>query len=599
MPTPQIAAHVGSLRSGNPCAGVFGSRARIRHPAISASFIEKEVPGDNNMEQMKSGIRFWSICAIVTFVVIAAAGVRWSLDHPYGAHWDEAQNLNEVAIDTSRLQAGMLFKVAGRILKSWGRPPAYRVLAVPVLALFGFHTATARLVTVACFGLSAWFIYLAVRRVANGAAGAFAVLVFCLSPQVVSASIWFSSEGPLYLATAAMLYYLFSIWTDTSKRTSNWIGLGLAVGLGLLSKASFVLIGIPVVVFAAIADRWRPFGTPTFSCLRRAAVVTLLVAGPWWVLNLKASSSYVAYSRDFTRHSLGTTSAATLVRWFGSVVQSLLGYGLSVLIVLVLIGFIRYVVVRRQWTLGTLQSLAIGACACAGVPIVLAQMSGTNHLLRHISPAVIPLAIVVGIVADHIGVNRSKSAVAACSVCFVAQLLMILSPVFAPNTHLVDSGIVNGTLPWRILVRDDQWDWNSVKNLSDSCHVEYPKISYIGDSRAFNQPQIEYPWAVKGQSTDVEWLWRSEDGPPNWQTVMSAAGQSDIVITAPNYVGAVSNGENLDNQHNAEFADRLSQDPNFEDPIRLEMGRLDPVEVLFFVNRSLACQPQVEGLAIH
>jgi 4-amino-4-deoxy-L-arabinose transferase-like glycosyltransferase len=181
----------------------------------------------NAVVQLRSKEGFWLSFAVVAVAVIILAGFRWSLDHPYGIHWDEALYINEVQIDTQRMQHGMLLKLAGRILvKSWGRPPAYRILAVPFLALLGFHTTIARLVTLGCFGLSDWFIYLSARRIGSRAAGAFAALLFSLSPIVVSASIWFSTEGPLYLATSAMLYYVFVCWTDRSEQRNTWIGLG-------------------------------------------------------------------------------------------------------------------------------------------------------------------------------------------------------------------------------------------------------------------------------------------------------------------------------------------------------------------------------------
>src|SRR5262249_15313823 len=101
---------------------------------------------------------------------------------------------------------------------------------------------------------------------------------------------------------------------------------------------------------------------------------------------------------------------------------------------------------------------------------------------------------------------------------------------------------------------------------------------------AFDPPQIEFPWAAQPTSTghdatldfpDVTWLWRYEDGSLDWRKVMDAAGQSDIVVTAPRYIGEVRNKEDLDNQFNGDFAARLSLDPQFRGPIRLEMGRFE------------------------
>jgi 4-amino-4-deoxy-L-arabinose transferase-like glycosyltransferase len=550
------------------------------------------------MEEPRSSGSYWLLFAAVTMIVITLAAIRWSLDHSFGTSWDEAIYINQVQVDTQRLQSGMLLKLAGRILiKSSGRPPGYRLLAVPFLALFGFHTTAARLVSLACFGLSAWIIYRATRCIGSQVAGALAVLVFSLSPQVVSASIWFSTVPALYLATSAMLYYVFLCWNDRSESSGNWIGLGLAVGLGFLSKASFVLIALPLLAFWLVVDRWSHLGVPRLASQRKAGLLALLVAAPWWLLNIKPAVVMVQSARGFVRHSLGPPSLATGILWLSTVVQSLLGYGLSILIGLVVIACFRRAIVKREMILDPLQRVALGACACAGVPIVLAQLSGTNHYLGHISPAVIPLAIAVGVLSDKTGFVRSRSGIAVSSALFCAQLIMIVAPVFFPNNHPVDSGLVNGSLPWRIMVRHDQWDWSPVQNISHSCGIDDPRISYLGSGRSFTQPAIEYPWAAKALSTrratvdypDVRWLWRYEEGPLDWQKVMDSVGQSDLVITAPRYIGQVGNKEDVDNQHNAELADRLSRDPRFRGPIRIQMGRFEPVEVLLFLNNSLVC----------
>jgi hypothetical protein len=87
----------------------------------------------------------------------------------------------------------------------------------------------------------------------------------------------------------------------------------------------------------------------------------------------------------------------------------------------------------------------------------------------------------------------------------------------------------------------------------------------------------------------VRWLWRYEEGPLDWGKVMESVGQSDIAVTAPHYIGAVKNKQDLDNQYNAEFAERLSRDQRFQGPIRLEMGRFEPVEVAVYLKKTLVC----------
>lgn len=541
---------------------------------------------------------FWLSFAAITVSVILIAAIFWSFAHPYGIHWDEAEYLDNVGIDVQRLLSGQFVKLAGRILlKSSGHPPAFRVLALPFLALFGFHTMTARLVSLVCFGLSTWYTYLATSCIANRAAGAFAALIFALSPEVVSASIFFSTDAPLYLATSAMLFYVFGCWRDRSEHPGNWIGLGLAFGLGFLSKASFAVIAIPVLVFWFVVSCWGNRGIPRIESQRKAGALALLIAAPWWVLNIKSSLAYAEYARGFVRDSLGPPSFATGMRWLSTVCQGLLGHGISILIGLVLVACFIKTIVRRESILDPFQKVALAACACAGVPIILAQLSGTNHLLRHISASVIPVAIAMGVLADKTGWACSRVSMAASSILFSAQLLMIVSPVVFPNEHAVSTGFVNTALPWRVMSRFDQWDWRPVRDISYSCGVPRPKISFLGGGRVFDPPHIEYPWVVREESTrhatldfpDVTWLWRYEDGPVEWQKVLESADDSDIVLTAPHYIGDAENKEDLDNQHNVEFADRLSRDARFRGPIRVEMGRFAPVEMDLFLKKTLVC----------
>lgn len=538
--------------------------------------------------------RLWPLIAAVPVLVVVLTAIRWSLDHPYGIHWDETIYLNEAATDVQHLRSWMFVKLAGNILKSWARPPAYRIFALPFLAPFGFHTTTARLVSLACYGLTSWTIYLATRFIGSRVAGVFAVLIFALSTEVVVSSTFFSTEAPLFLATAGMLYFLLRYWTEKVPSRYNWIGLGLAVGTGLLSKVSFAVIAIPVLVFFVIDGYRKGQDRRLAPFLLKAGALAGLVAGPWWLLNFRSALTYAGYARDQSRSSLGTSLFAIWGQWLGSVCLGLVGPAVSVLIILVTIACIRKLLLTRNAILDPLQKTALIACAVAGVPLVAVQLSGTNHLLRYLAPAVIPLAIAVGVLSDQSGWSRSRVAIAISCVLFLVQLGMITSPTLFPNNQPIDPGLVNGALPWRVLVRFDQWDWRTIRDISRACSIEIPTIAYLGNGRAFNPPQIQFPWVVAGTPPpDVTWLWRYEDGPLNWDKLSSSIAHTDIVITAPHYVGQLTDRQDLDNQHNAAFADRLSRDPQFREPIRVEMGRFEPVEVEVFLKKNLVCRQEV------
>ncbi len=538
--------------------------------------------------------RFWLVLLGFTAVVIVVASALWIHDHPYAVQWDEASYFNLSVLNLGRLHSGNLRQTVGVILGSGdsSRPPAYRILVLPFLWLFGPNLAAARLLSLLLSGASAGFLYAATCRVAGRAAGAFALLIFLLSPEVVAASIFFSTEAPFYLATAAMLYFIFTLWSDGRETPVRWIGLGLAVGLGFLSKTSFIMIAGPLLLFVLIDSLRRKPHSPSLAFLFKAGAVAFVVAASWWLRYVGPALRYARYARDWTRSSLGTPSLTTWAKWLNTVLQGLVGHGVSIVIALVVILALWQVVFRKQTILDSLQRRALLACACAGLPLILAQLSGTNHLLRHISPVMIPLAITIGVLAEATGWLSSKPAMAISCVLFLAQLAMLVGPVWFPNRQPLESKFVNanGGVPWLAMIRFDQWDWKPLKAIAQNCSLGTPKIAQLGNGRAFNEAQISYPWIVSGApSPDVTWLWSYEQGPINWQQVMSLLGDKDIVVTAPGYVGEVADKQDIDNRDNAAFAALLAKDERFRGPVVLKMGRFDPVEVWVFLRRDLVC----------
>ena len=540
------------------------------------------------------------------FVISAfLAATRWIFDHPFAIHWDEALYFDNVLRDIHDLHSGSLRQFASIFVGGdIRRPPANLLLALPFLAVFGFHAAVARLVTLACWGVSGWITYLTTRRIGSPAAGAIAVLIFCLSPEVISASIFFSTEGPFFLAISAMFYFASFYWGDELERPRTWIGLGLAIGLGILAKTTFVLIAGPALAASFYYSlRNRSPRTALHSFLR-AGAVAFVVAAPWWLKNLGPAVRYTLFARDQSRNSLGSPSLVVWAKWFFTVVVSLIGPGLSILIAIVLVVAIRKFILQRQVDLEPIRRAALITCGSSLVPLVALQLSGTNHLLRYLAPAVIPFAIAVGVLSDATSWFRTKSAVALAAVLAGMQVLMIATPVLFPNRQPVDPGFYNGGLPWRIMVRFEQWDLKPIRDISLDCGLDKPKIAFLGMGRPLNPPQIEYPWFLAGESpserngyTEPLWLWRYDQGALNWDKVMNSADGNDIVLTAPNFVGQATDRQDLDNQHNREFGERLASDPLFRGPIRLQMGRFDPVEVLVFVKRGLACHSaaMIEG----
>jgi len=549
-------------------------------------FCTKEIRTTTMLQSLVKG-GFWSLFLAITLATLLTAGVKWMFDHPYAVHWDEAEYFNTGPADLRCLQEGGLRALRGEILyHDRIRPPAYRLLSLPFFCVTGFSPLTARLVSLGFHVLALGFVYLTMRKVASPQYAALTTLLVCLCPEVVATSITFGTEYSLLLATSAMMFFVISSFDGRSGQWWCWIGLGLSIGLGLLSKSSFVAFAGPVLAFLLVARFSKTLSAPSPWFAIKAGVLGALIAAPWWWVNAQPALAYSQYSRDFIRHSLGSPSVGTLGSWLLSVFQCLAGYGSIVVILLIGLAWLRKWIVQRNLHLDSIQRTTFLVCAVAALPLILLQLLGTNHLLRHLSPTVIPIAIAIGLLAQVTGCLDSRLFALSAAVAFSAQLVMIVVPAFHPNTSETSSQtFANGIPPGGVMARIDQWNWRPLRDISCEHDYKEPAVSFLGGGRNLNPPQIRYPWSVDGApAPQVKWLWRYEQGPIDWQKVMELTDRSDIVVTAPGYVGDALDKEDLDNQHNAELALKLSQDSRFEGPIRLWMGRFEPVEVDVFIK---------------
>lgn len=530
--------------------------------------------------------RTWFLLLALTLCALLASAVQWMHEHPCAISWDEAVYFNSVLADQRAIRDSGLRGLRLKILYGdKGRPPAYRILAIPFYVVFGFSPFTLRLVSLAFHWFGLVFLYLTTRKIASPKCAVLSVLVCCLSPDVLFSSVVFYTEYPMFLATTATFYFLVSTLTGKTDASKNWIGMGLSIGLGLLAKTSFLLVAAPVLGFALVARSVRGLSGPPPSFAVKAGALGSLLAAPWWWKNAGPALSFARSSRSFVYDSLGSPSFGTWISWLLSVVQSLLGHGVAMAITLILLAWIRKRFVQRDARLDSVQRTVLLACVFAILPLVLTQLTGTNHLLRHLCPTVVPLAIAIGLLADVAGWSSSPALLAISGLAFLAQLLMLVVPVYYPNTSLVGTGLVNGRLPWRALARFDQWDWKPLREISRASGFEEPRISIMGGARNLGPPQIRYAWVADGKlNTEVKLLWRYDLGTIDWDGVMKSAGESDIVLTAPGYAGEVPGRPQPDNQHNVEFEQRLTGDPRFRGPIRLRMGRFEPVAVDVFVR---------------
>lgn len=540
---------------------------------------------------------FWLAFALLTISTITIAAVFWIFAHPYGTTWDEARYINRAYRDVAFFEKGGIVELIKVLVnEDKSRPPAYRLLALPITLLFGANSTIIRLISLVALWVSLAFIYLASRRIAGSNAGAFAVAFLAVCPIIIGSNMRFYVDYPFYLAIAALLYFLFLDWNSAQQPNRSWIGFGLALGLGVLAKPPFIFIAGPIMLLTLILSWRKVIVSPRPMSLAKASVLASAVMLPWWVFNFKPALAKAFLSGNFVRHSLGPKSSPeTIVKWLNVFAQSVLGSALT-LLTLAILATLLIKLIRKQLRIDATTVSAIAVCLAGTFPMLILAAFGTNHNPRLITPTLLPLAVAIGVIAalTHWTTSRWLAAITTAVFCF--QLALMVSP--SPGEPRYQSGdAASQQLLWgnptMVMQRIDQWDWSQLWEICNARQIKSPLIAYLGNSRNFNPPQIGYPWVRANENIKVTWLWQYTFGQIDWDKVMGAVNASDVVLTAPNLVGRSVDNQDLDNQHNTELVQRLQKDSQFSEPLELKMGRFEPVQVLVFLRKPEYSPPSV------
>ncbi len=559
--------------------------------------------------------RYWVGLAVLIAGGVAIAAGFWIAAHPYGTNWDEARYINRAVRDGFLFwREGPLGLLHGLMAEDRTRPPAYRLLVLPFTLLFGAHTALLRWIALATLGLSLVLTFWVGKRIAGPMAGAWTVATLCLCPAVVAPGMRFYVDFPYYLAIAATLYFWLGDWheTDSQKRRRQWLGLGLAMGLGLLAKPPYLLVITPMLGLALLLhwrqrERQRVAG-PALSALGKSVAVAWAIALPWWLLNCRPAFAKAFRSSGFVRHSLGPKgSPEALLNWLYVFGQSLLGPALAVLMAVVL------VTALIQWQRRTLvitrdQGLALTYCLVAALPTLILSTVATNQNPRLIAPVLLPLLVVIGVLATLTQWTSRRWLAAIATIYLGTQFTTVVSPT--PHSPRYQQGdAASETLLWgnpsNVMQRAEQRDWRKLYELVQSelepserepsaprqfasganSDLAAPAIAYMGGGSGFTAPEIAAPWIRKNRPVALRWLWRYEAGTPNWDQIMESVAASHVVMTALDIGGNIGNKDDEDNRYNVDLIKRLAKLPYLKGPFVLNLGRFDTAQFIVFIRQ--------------
>jgi dolichol-phosphate mannosyltransferase len=150
-------------------------------------------------------------------------------------------------------------------------------------AVFGDTEFGVRIGAFACGLVTMGYLYALAANLYDKSTGIRAMLLLAVLPFYFATGLLMTPDAPLVAAWAATLYYMERALI--ADRSSAWWGMGIAFGLGLLSKYTLGLLGLAALVFVILdptARRWLRRPHPYL-----AAALALLLFSPVLIWNME------------------------------------------------------------------------------------------------------------------------------------------------------------------------------------------------------------------------------------------------------------------------------------------------------------------------
>ena len=184
-------------------------------------------------------------------------------------------------------------------------PPMVALIIRLGTALLGINEYGVRIVASICSILTVLALGLLHRKIFGSRGWLLTVSLAALSPYLIGTGLIVSPDSALALFWAMAIYFLFESLVEQKKQ--SWFFAGVAIGLGMISKYTIVLLGLPIAMFMA-------FDTTSHNLWKRkepylAGLISVLIFSPviWWnITHHFASFAFQSTRRVASTHHFYT-----------------------------------------------------------------------------------------------------------------------------------------------------------------------------------------------------------------------------------------------------------------------------------------------------
>jgi dolichol-phosphate mannosyltransferase len=153
------------------------------------------------------------------------------------------------------------------------------------------------------------YLYALARNLYDKPTGMRTVLLLAILPFSFATGLLMTADAPLIAAWAATLYYMERALI--ADRSSAWLGMGIAFGLGILSKYTLGLLGLAALLFVILdpkARRWlrrpHPYLAAGLALLLFSPVIIWNMEHQWASITFQSSRIKGVGDDQFSTHLL-------------------------------------------------------------------------------------------------------------------------------------------------------------------------------------------------------------------------------------------------------------------------------------------------------